>query len=209
MRYFFSVFRLARKSDAEGFAVHVLHEKSERIYSYSQELKTWNLDQAAMDCFFYPEGQHHSVPFTEMGRDAVYEALPEVAKMDRRDDVQRKVSNQQRAQIRRSGEVLTSAEVGLLTKPLKQRPTTMPFLQELLETRSQHKRWTPLFLYEEDGPARRKAMSSIRANARLSISSKGHPLEVQYRKKRFDIEGLKQTHVAVELKYVPAGQQSI
>src|SRR5690625_4725291 len=162
MRYFWSDFRLAWLDAPKGYAVHVLDEKTERIYTYSQELKTWHLDLSATDYFFFPELQEHEMSFTEMKREAVYAALLQVARMDRRDDVQRRVRNHHRAQIRRSGQVLTSAEVGLLTKPLKQRPTTMPFLQELLEIRSQHKRWTALYLYDEDGPARRKAISAIR-----------------------------------------------
>lgn len=209
MRYFWSAFRLAWLSESEGFAVHVLDEKTERIYTYSQELKTWHLDLSAMDYFFFPELQEHETLFTEIQREAVYAALPKVARMDRRDDVQRRLSNSYRAQIRKSGQVLTAAEVGLLTKPLKQRPTTMPLLKELLETRSQHKRWTALYLYEEDGPARRKAISAIRQNARLNISSKGQPLEAQHRQKRFHIDGVLQAHIAVEVKYVPAATQVI
>ena len=209
MRYFWSEFRLAGVRGLEGLAVHVLHEKTEKLYTYSQELKTWHLDLAAMDYLFFPERQDHHRSFTEVGREDVYIALPEVARMDRRDAAQRRISDYQRSQIRKSGEVLTAAEVGLLTKPLNQRPTTMPLLKELLETRSQHKRWTALYLYEEDGPTRRKAISTIRQNERLNISSKQLPLEAQHRIKRFCVNGAQQMHIAVEAKYVPATNQDI
>lgn len=209
MRYFWSDLRLAWSGGPEGFAVHAFQEKVEKIYTYSQELKTWHLDLSATDYFFCPELQEQEMSFTEIDREAVYAALPQAARMDRRDAEQRRISDHQRSQIRKSGEVLTAAEVGLLTKPLNQRPTTLPFLNELLKTRSQHKRWTTLYLYEADGPARRKAISSLRQNARLNISPNGMPLETQHRKKRFHIDGLQQTHIAVEVKYFPDTNQGL
>src|SRR5699024_518037 len=42
-----------------------------------------------------------------------------------------------------------------------------------------------------------------------NISTKGQPLEAQHRQKRFHIDGLQQTHIAVEVKYVPAATQGI
>lgn len=201
MRYLSSSFRTDDPA-AKGFALHAVDEQAEEVYTYSQDLKTWHLDRGAASDFYFPELNDKGLIFTELKQEDVYPLLPKTPKMDRRDDAMRRVSNRQRAQIRRSGQVLTSAEVGLLTKPLKQRPATMPMLKDLLETRSQHKRWTALFLYQEDGPARRKATSTLRNNARINVSSKGFPLETQHRTRRFVIDGELCSYIAVEVKYV-------
>lgn len=202
MRYYYS--KLSNGEQAgKGLALHAVDDRAEGVYTYSQELKTWNLDRRAVSDLHFPELDRSGDMFTEISRQVVYSLLPKAPRMDRRDDAMRQISNSQRAQMRRSGQVLTSAEVGLLTKPLQQRPTTAPMLRELLETRSQHKRWTALFLYETDGPARRTAMSSLRNNARINISAKGQSLIVQHRKRRFSIDGELQRYTAVEVKYVP------
>lgn len=207
MRYFSSSFRVEERA-LSGLAVHAVDDRAEEIYTYSQDLKTWHLDRKTAGRFYFPELDDNR-SFIELSRDEVYAELSKAPKMDRRDDAMRRVSNGQRAQIRRSGQVLTSAEVGLLTKPLKQRPTTMPMLKELLGTRSQHKRWTALFLYEEDGTARRKSISTLRNNARINVSSKGLPLDTQHRTRRFEIDGELHTYIAVEVKYVRAADQGL
>lgn len=208
MRYFSSSFKMEGQPH-NGFALHAVDDRAEEIYTYSQDLKTWHLDRKTSGRFYFPELDDYGRSFTELSRDEVYALLPKAPKMDRRDDAMRRVSNRQRAQIRRSGQVLTSAEVGLLTKPLKQRPATMPMLGELLETRSQHRRWTALFLYEEDGPARRKAISTLRNNARINVSATGLPLDTQHRTRRFEIDGELHSYTAVEVKYVRAADQGL
>lgn len=208
MRYFWSGLSAGEQAP-RGFALHAVDDHAQEVYTYSQDLKTWHLDRDSASDFYFPELDEMGVIFTEVPRDEVYSLLPKAPKMDRRDDVMRRESNRQRAQIRRSGQVLTSAEVGLLTKPLKQRPATMPMLKELLETRSQHKRWTALFLYEEDGPARRKATSTLRNNARINVSSKGLPLDTQHRTRRFEIDGELHSYTVVEVKYVRAVDQGV
>lgn len=191
MRYFWSILEVPENPKYEGIAAHAFDPKTDKLYTYSQELKTWHQD---------PTEPNESLE--EITREELYEILPLTARMDRRSTHQREISNAQRSQTRRSGEVLTSAEVGLLAKPLNQRPLTMPRLKELIETRSQHKRWTALFLYEQDGPARRKAISSLRHHAALTTSSKGDPLDVQHRRKRFVIDGIQREYTAVEIKYI-------
>lgn len=195
MRYFWSILKFPENPKYEGIAAHTLDPKTNKLYTYSQELKTWHQDPRA-------SSETNDKTLEEITREELYEILPLTARMDRRSTPQRNISNAQRSQIRRSGQVLTSAELGLLAKPLKQRPLTMPRLKELIETRSQHKRWTALFLYEHDGPTRRKAISSLRHHVALTTSSKGDPLDVQHRRKRFVIDGIKREYTAVEIKYV-------
>ncbi|MGP9587793.1 hypothetical protein ACT3TB_19290 [Micrococcaceae sp. AOP34-BR2-30] len=189
--------------------MHAVDPRAQEVYTYSQDLKTWHLDRDAASDFYFPELDEVGVAFTEVSHAEVYSLLPKSPKMDRRDDAMRRESNRERAQIRRSGQVLTSAEVGLLTKPLKQRPATMPMLKELLETRSQHKRWTALYLYEEDGAARRKSISTLRSNGRINVSSRGALLNAQYRTRRFEIDGEVKKYVAVEAKYGRPAEQEI
>lgn len=208
MRYFQSSFRLEWQDTPAGLAIHAVDDHTNEIYTYSQELKTWHQDRDTAGYFYFPELHDHEMTFTELTRDKLYGLLPAVPRMDRRDDAQRGISNKARAQIAKSGRVLTSAEVGLLTKPLRQFPVAAPMLKKLLETRSQHKRWTALFLYEEDGPARRKAISNLRTNPRINVSTKGDPLEAQHRTRRFVIDGQRHIYTAVEAKYVkPAAQE--
>lgn len=202
MKYFWSILTFKETPDFEGIAVHALDPKSGKLYTYSQELKTWHLDPKSTNHYQTLDPPTRANTYEEISHHDLYSLLPLVARMDRRNTSQRQISNRQRSQVRKSGQVCTSAEMGLLTKPLKQRPTTIPWLKEMVETRSQHKRWTALFLYEEDGQTRRKAVSDLRNNADLARSSRGHQLEVQHRKKRFIIDGHRQTFIAVEIKYV-------
>lgn len=196
-------------SPSDRFTVHAVDENTMQVFTYSQELRVWHYDRWATDSFYGPQLQQGNgdLSFLSVPRDQVYGLVREAPKLDLREKATRRENQRQRAQVRRSGQVLTSAEVGLLSKPLKQRPATMPMLKELLETRSQHKRWTALFLYEEDGPTRRKAMSTLRNNGQLNVSSKGMPLHTQHRKRRFEIDGELQSYVVVEVKYVRAAEQ--
>lgn len=196
-------------SPSDRFAVHAVDENAMQVFTYSQELRVWHYDRWATDCFYEPkfEQGNGDLSFLSVPRAQVYGLVREAPKLDLRDKAMRRENQRQRAQVRRSGQVLTSAEVGLLSKSLKQRPVTMPMLKELLETRSQHRRWTALFLYEEDGPTRRKAMSTLRNNAQINVSSKGVPLRTQHRKRRFEIDGELRSYIAVEAKYVRAAEQ--
>ena len=115
--------------------------------------------------------------------------------------VQRRLSLHARGQLRRSGSVLTSAEVGLLTLPLQQRVITNPALRELVEVRSRYRRWTTVVLQDEDGAARRQAMKTIRENQKLRTNSAGDPLEVRHAIRTYRIGQQTQQHVAVEAKY--------
>lgn len=195
MRYFWSILKFPENPKFEGIAAHALDSKANRLYTYSQELKTWHQQDNGTDI-------NPTATLEEISRAELYETLPLTHRMDRRTTVQRQISDTQRSQIRRSGQVMTSAELGLLAKPLKQRPLTLPHLKDLIEVRSQHKKWTALFLYENDGPARRKAISSLRHYSSLAMSSKGEPLAVQHRTKRFVIDGMTREYTAVEIKYV-------
>lgn len=211
MRFYKGRYKGDNSEIAEGFGLHVVDEVEEQLYTYIQELKTWNRNLLTEDHYFFPElhEDEGQVIFEEIPRDEVYALLPKVRKYDRRDETQRRLSNRAQAQIRRSGQVLTSAEVGLLTKPLGQKPAAAPSVKELIETRSQHKRWTALMLYEEDGAARRKAISTLRANERLNLNSKGQPLDAQYRQKKFVIDGQEQKLIVVEVKYIRAADQGL
>jgi len=207
MRFYWSILTL-EELNMDRIAVHALDPKSANLYTYSQELKSWHLDQAATENFFN-DTKDQTSNYEEINHNEIYALLPLVDKMDRRNTTQRQISNTQRSQIRKSGQVCTSAEMGLLTKYLRQRPTTMPWLKEMVETRSQHKRWTAVFLYEKDGQNRRKAISDLRRNSALATSSKGHRLQVQHRKKHFSLDGQRRTYIAVEIKYVkPKSEES-
>jgi len=211
MRYYQGRYKSEGGREAEGFGLHAVDEAAEELYTYVQDLKTWNRNLTVEDHFYFPElhegkGQ---VIFNEVSHESVYELMAQIPKFDRRDEAQRRLSTRAFAQLRKSGQVLTSAEVGLLTKHLGQRPAAAPQIQELIETRSQHKRWTALMLYEEDGATRRKAISTLRANTRLNISSKGHPLEAQHKTKRFVIDGEERKFIVVEVKYVRPADQGI
>lgn len=210
MRYFIGSFKSDTDEEAEGFSVHAVDERAEELYTYVQELKAWNRDLLVEDHFFFPElhgGDSGQVVFEELTHGDVAAAMSLVKKFDRRDEAQRRISNKVRGQIRKSGQVLTSAEVGVLTKDLGQRPAAAPMLKELIETRSQHKRWTALMLYAEDGATRRKAVSTLRANERLKVNSKGEPLQVQHRWRSFRIDGEARRLLAVEVKYVRAADR--
>lgn len=196
---------------SEGFAVHALVESAMEIFTYIQELKTWHRDHRAADHYYFPELHQDKgrISFTEISRDQVYELLPKVPKFDRRDEAQRRLYIRAKGQVRRSGQVLTSAEVGLITKDLKQRVAAGPVIKELIEVRSQHKRWTGMTLYEEDGPARRQAVKSLRENTTLNISAKGLPLDARHRIRRFKIDGVMNRYTIVEVRYVRAADQGL
>lgn len=211
MKYLQGVYQNLDGSFGVGFSIHVLDEVSLSIYTYIQELKTWNLDARAVDHYFFPELHEGKgrITFSEISREQVYQLVPLVPRYDRREETQRRLSNAARSQVRRSGKVLTSAEVGLLTKDLGQRPAAGPVTKELIEVRSQHKRWTALILYDADSPARRKAVSSLRANQHLAVNSKGEPLDAQHRWRDFTIEGQTVRLLAVEVKYLRAVDQGV
>lgn len=196
MRYF-------QGSCGQGLGLYALTTDEAQMYRYVQELKTWNRDLAAEDHYFFPELHELDGPleFTELAREEVYPLIPTIARFDRRDEVQRRLSLQARGQLRRSGSVLTSAEVGLLTLPLQQRVITNPAIRELIEVRSRYRRWTTVVLQDDDGPARRQAMKTIRENQKLRINSAGDPLEVRHTTRTYRIGQLNQQHVAIEAKY--------
>lgn len=187
----------------QGFGLYALTTDETQMFRYVQELKTWNRDSSAEDRYFFPELHDLSGPieFTEISRDEVYPLIPTIARFDRRDAVQRRLSLHARGQLRRSGAVLTSAEVGLLTLPLQQRVITNPALRELIEVRSRYRRWTTVVLQDEDGAARRQAMKTIRENQKLRTNSAGDPLEVRHAIRTYRIGQQTQQHVAVEAKY--------
>lgn len=187
----------------QGFGLYALTTDETQMFRYVQELKTWNRDSSAEDHYFFPELHDLSGPieFTEISRDEVYPLIPTIARFDRRDAVQRRLSLHARGQLRRSGAVLTSAEVGLLTLPLQQRVITNPALRELVEVRSRYRRWTTVVLQDEDGAARRQAMKTIRENQKLRTNSAGDPLEVRHAIRTYRIGQQTQQHVAVEAKY--------
>lgn len=196
MRYF-------QGSCEQGNGLYVLNTDETEIYRYVQELKTWNRDTVAEDHYFFPELHEDTglIEFTEIDREEIYPLIPAVARFDRRDEVQRRLSLHARGQLRRSGSVLTSAEVGLLTLPLQQRVITNPALRELIEIRSRYRRWTAVVLQNEDSPARRQAMKTIRENLKLRTNSVGEPLEVRHTTKTYRIGQQTYRHVAVEAKY--------
>lgn len=211
MKYFKGKYLSEGNRLGEGFSLNAVDEGAERLYTYSQDLKAWHRNATLEDHFYFPElhEDRGQVIFSEIPQSAVYELIPQIPKFDRRDEAQRRLASRNESLIRKSGHVLTSAEIGLLTNRLGQRPAAAPSLKELLETRSQHKRWTALMLYEQDGAARRKAISTLRANTRINISSKGEPLEAQHRTRRFVIDGELRSFIAVEVKYVKSADQGI
>lgn len=186
-----------------GSGLYVLNTDETEIYRYVQELKTWNRDSLAADHYFFPELHEESglIEFTEITREEVYRLIPLVARFDRRDEVQRRLSLHARGQLRRSGSVLTSAEVGLLTLPLQQRVITNPALRELIEIRSRYRRWTTVILQSEDGPARRQAVKTVRENRKLHSNSVGDSLEVRHAIKTYRIGQQAHQYVAIEAKY--------
>lgn len=203
MRYFISRHISENGEYAEGFSLHAVDEKLEQLFTYIQELRSWNRNLLVEDHFYFPElhEDEGEIAFKEITREEVYEWMPLVPRYDRRDEVQRRLSNQARAQIRKSGQVLTSAEIGLITRELGQKPAAAPLIKELIETRSQHKRWTQLMLYKEDGPARRQAISTLKANPRLKVNAKGELLKAKHRTKKITANGKTGRYVAVEVRY--------
>lgn len=211
MRYFMGSYEDDSGQRAEGLSVHALAEDSLEIHTYIQELRTWNVDRHAASHFFFPE-LHHStsrITFNEITRDEAYPALARVPRFDRREEVQRRLSARARGQLRRSGKVLTSAEVGLLTKPLKQRVSMNPAVKDLIEVRSRYRRWTALILQEEGGPARRQAVKTLRENEHLRHNSVGEPLGVRHAPRSFLIDGETQRYVAIEVKYLRETEQAV
>lgn len=205
MRFYKGRFVSDYSNVQEAYSLHALDEATDELYSYVQDLKSWNRDRLLAGHFHFPEQyeeQGHAI-FEEVPRDEVYGLLDQVPRLDQRIATQRLLAAKLEAQIKRSGQVLTSAEVGLLTGPLSQRPTAVPYLKEMLEARGQHRRWTTIFLYEEDGATRRKAISTLKANKRLQKNSKGHPLAVRHKTKRYRINGENHNLIAVEAKYLP------
>lgn len=186
-----------------GSGLYVLNTDETEVYRYVQELKTWNRDLLAADHYFFPELHEDFglIEFTEISREEVYPLIPAIPRFDRRDAVQRRLSLHARGQLRRSGSVLTSAEVGLLTLPLQQRVITNPALRELIEVRSRYRRWTTVVLQNEDGAARRQAVKTVRENRKLHTNSSGDPLEVRHAIRTFRIGQHTQQHVAIEAKY--------
>lgn len=204
MRFYTGRFKSDTGEHPQGFSLHAVDLVTEELYTYVQELSSWNRNVMIEDHYFFPElhgGDGGQVVFEELPYSDVPAAMPPVKEFDRRDETQRRLSNQVRSQIDKSGEVLTSAEVGILTKDLGQQPMTAPMIKELIETRSKHKRWTALMLYSDDGANRRQAVSTLRSNDRLKINSRGQPIEAQHRWRSFEIEGQLRPLLVVEVKY--------
>lgn len=208
MRFFKGRFVSDYSGEPEAYSLHALDEETEELYTYVQDLKSWNRDRLLAGHFHFPEQYEDQgqVTFEEVSRDEVYGLLDQVPRLDQRIQSQRLLAAKLEGQMKRSGQVLTSAEVGLLTGPLSQRPTAAPFLKEMLESRGQHRRWSTIFLYEEDGPTRRKAISTLKANKKLKFNSRGHELAVRHKTKRYKIDGEKQNLIAIEIKYMPPAE---
>lgn len=209
-KFYVGRFRGDSGENSEGFSLHVVDFRAEELYTYVAELKFWNRDVMVEDHFYFPElhgGDGGQVVFEELLYGAVPGKMSLVKKFHRRDDTQRRLSNQARAQVTKSGRaVLTSAEVGILTKDLGQHPAAAPMIKELIESRSRYRGWTALLLYSEDGATPRQAVSTVRANTRLKTNSKGQHLVAQHRWRSFEIDGEARRLLAVEVKYVRAAE---
>lgn len=189
----------------DGEHAVLAHEQSTgRFYTYVPLLKTWHRDPA------FERATTTGTPALG-GAVATLEALqPSAAAAllstlrpaDRRKPEERANDDARRAQVRRSGEVLTSAEVGLLSKDTRHKMSRLPLIKELLEVRSAHKRWTRLYLYEEDGSTRRSAVADLRSKHALARSTRGWTLTVQHRTRTIEVNGERRAYVVVEAKYI-------
>jgi hypothetical protein len=189
----------------DGEHAVLAHEQSTgRSYTYAPSLKTWHRDPA------FESALTTGTP-TLGGTVATLEALqpgaaaallPTLRPADRRKPEERANDDARRAQVRRSGEVLTSAEVGLLSKDTRHKMSRLPLIKELLEVRSAHKRWTRLYLYEEDGSTRRSAVADLRNKQALAHNTRGWPLTVQHRDRTIEVNGERRPYVVVECKYI-------
>lgn len=197
----------------DGCSVHVVDFRTEELYTYVQELKSWNHNLMIEDHFYFPElhsGDSGQVVFEELSYGDVPAKMSLVKKFNRSDETQRRLSNQARAQVTKSGKaVLTSAEVGILTKDLGQRPAAAPMIKELIESRSRYRQWTALWLYSEEGPTPREAVRTLSTNARLKTNSKGQHIAAQQRWRSFTIEGEARRLLTVEVKYVRAADEGL
>lgn len=175
-----------------------------RAYSYVPKFKTWHREPS-MD-----EAPAREQPSIEaIAPTAAARLLPSLTPTDRRKATDRAIEDAYREQVRQSGEVLTSSEVGLLSRDTRHKMSRLPLLKDLLEVRSAHKRWTWLYLYDEDGSTRRSAVADLRGKLSLAQSSKGWLLDVQHRTRTLTIDGERRCYVVVGCKYIkPVGESA-
>lgn len=195
-------FKVTGQDGQDGVLAH--EQSTGRAFAYVPQLKTWHRKPAIEAALNgqAPMSDSELVTLEALHPAAAARLLSTLRPADRRKATERASDDAHRAQVRQSGEVLTSAEVGLLSKNTRHKMSRLPLIKDLLEVRSAHKRWTWLYLYEEDGSTRRSAVADLRAKTTLAFNTKGWPLTVQHRKRTVEVNGERRELVVVECKYI-------
>ena len=201
-------FKVRSPDGQDGVLAH--DPETGRAYSYVPKFKTWHRDPSMDEAPAREQPSGNELASIEaIAPTAAARPLPSLTPTDRRKATDRAIEDAYREQVRQSGEVLTSSEVGLLSRDTRHKMSRLPLLKDLLEVRSAHKRWTWLYLYVEDGSTRRSAVADLRGKLSLAQSSKGWLLDVQHRTRTLTIDGERRCYVVVGCKYIkPVGESA-
>lgn len=175
----------------------------QQAYVYMPETHMWHRSQSAAETLCASTDKRGTLPAAELTAEEIYELIALLDRSDGRTRAGQQVRHQLQRQLRRSGEVLTSSEVGLLSSRLPHRVGLSGQVRTLLEARSGPKRWTALYAYPETSATPRSVTRWLRNAQSMRYSSRGNRLIVQYKRRTITSEGSRQKRLLVEAKYVP------
>lgn len=182
----------------------IMAASEQQAYVYMPETHMWHHSQSAAEMLYSPAGHPSTVSSMELTAEEIYELIALLARSDGRTKAGQQLRHQLQRQLRRSGEVLTSSEVGLLSSRLPHRMGLSGEVRSLLEARSGPKRWTALYAYPETSATPRSVTRWLRNAQSLRYSSRGNQLIVQYKRRTITSEGRPHKRLLVEAKYGPA-----
>lgn len=179
------------------------NDQQQKAYVYMPETRMWHYSQIATEIHCTSVENRSDVAVAELGADDLYELVAMLTVSDGRTRAGQQVRSQVERQLRRSGEVLTSSEIGLLSPRLPHRMGIGGPVRTLLEARSGPKRWTALYAYAETSATPRSMTRWLRNAQTLRYSSHGRRLVVQHKRRTIRIEGKPHKRLLVEAKYIP------
>lgn len=180
----------------------IMAASDQQAYVYMPETRMWHHSQGAAEMLCAPADNRGTVPAAELTAEEIYELIALLDRSDGRTRAGQQLRHQLKRQLRRSGEVLTSSEVGLLSSRLPHRMGLSGEVRSLLEARSGPKRWTALYAYPEASATPRSVTRWLRNAQSLRYSSRGNRLIVQYKRRTITSEGSPHKRLLVEAKYV-------
>lgn len=187
-------------------------EKTGRIYIYYPESRMWHHSLNAQQHRYAsdqedlphhadaPTGAAHT--FGQVSSDEVYEYMSLLEPADGRSLAGKHLKRSLSQQMRRVGEVLTCAEMGLYSSRLPHRAPLGEKTRILMVARSNRKRWTALYAYPESSTTHRSVARWLRSTEQLSSARDGYVLKVQHQRRTVLVEDEPTKIRLVEARYV-------